>query len=154
MNAGSQPSFVDTNVLVYAVADDDPVRRLVAQTLVDTLAAAQALHTSTQVLQELYVVLTRKVRRKFTSAEAIDYLDRIARAPVTTTDYRLVRQAAELSDRDAFSFWNALVLHSRSMTGQKGNCSATWRWEPPQSEKRIPCSALKSTIFSRAWKEP
>jgi len=94
MNAGSQPSFVDTNVLVYAVADDDPVRRLVAQTLVDTLAAAQALHTSTQVLQELYVVLTRKVRRWFTSAEAIDYLDRIARAPVTTTDYRLVRQAA------------------------------------------------------------
>jgi len=117
MNAGSQPSFVDTNVLVYAVADDDPVRQLAAQTLVDTLAAAQALHTSTQVLQELYVVLTRKVRRKFTSAEAIDYLDRIARAPVTTTDYRMVRQAAELSDRDAFSFWDALVLVAAARSG-------------------------------------
>ncbi len=117
MNAGSQPSFVDTNVLVYAVADDDPVRQLAAQTLVDTLAAAQALHTSTQVLQELYVVLTRKVRRKFTSAEAIDYLDRIARAQVTTTDYRMVRQAAELSDRDAFSFWDALVLVAAARSG-------------------------------------
>ena len=117
MNAGSQPSFVDTNVLVYAVADDDPVRQLAAQTLVDTLAAAQALHTSTQVLQELYVVLTRKVRRKFTSAEAIDYLDRIARAPVTTTDYRMVRQAAELSDSDAFSFWDALVLVAAARSG-------------------------------------
>ena len=113
MNAGSQPSFVDTDVLVYAVADEE----LAAQTLVDTLAAAQALHTSTQVLQELYVVLTRKVRRKFTSAEAIDYLDRIARAPVTTTDYRLVRQAAELSDRDAFSFWDALVLVAAARSG-------------------------------------
>lgn len=117
MNAGSQPSFVDTNVLVYAVADDDPVRQLAAQTLVDALAAAQALHTSTQVLQELYVVLTRKVRRKFTSAEAIDYLDRIARAPVTTTDYRLVRQAAELSGRDGFSFWDALVLVAAARRG-------------------------------------
>jgi len=117
MNAGSQPSFVDTNVLVYAVADDDPVRQLAAQTLVDTLAAAQALHTSTQVLQELYVVLTRKVKRKFTSTEAIDYLDRIARAPVTTTDYRAVRQAAELSDRDAFSFWDALVLVAAARSG-------------------------------------
>jgi predicted nucleic acid-binding protein len=117
MNAGSQPSFVDTNVLVYAVADDDPVRQLAAQTLVDTLAAAQALHTSTQVLQELYVVLTRKVRRKFTSAEAIDYLDRIARAPVTTTDYRMVREAAELSDRDALSFWDALVLVAAARSG-------------------------------------
>ena len=63
------------------------------------------------------MVLTRKVRRKFTSAEAIDYLDRIARAPVTTTDYRMVRQAAELSDRDAFSFWNALVLVAAAWSG-------------------------------------
>jgi len=117
MNAGSQPSFVDTNVLVYAVVDDDPVRQLAAQTLVDTLAAAQALHTSTQVLQEIHMVLTRKVRRKFTSAEAIDYLDRIARAPVTTTDYRMVRHAAELSDRDAFSFWDALVLVAAARSG-------------------------------------
>jgi predicted nucleic acid-binding protein len=117
MNADSQPSFVDTSILVYAVADDDPARQRTAQVLVDTLAAAQALHTSTQVLQELYVVLTRKVRRKFTSAEAIDYLDRIARAPVTTTDYRMVRQAAELSDRDAFSFWDALVLAAAARSG-------------------------------------
>lgn len=117
MNAGSQPAFVDTNVLVYAVADDDPVRQFAAQTLVDALAAAQALHTSTQVLQELYVVLTRKVRRKFTNAEAIDYLDRIARAPVTTMDYRLVRQAAELSGRDGFSFWDALVLVAAARSG-------------------------------------
>ena len=117
MNAGSQPSFVDTNVLVYAVADDDPARQLAAQMLVDTLAAAQDLHTSTQVLQELYVVLTRRVRRKFTNAAAIDYLDRIARAPVTTTDYKLVRQAAELSGRDAFSFWDALVLVAAARSG-------------------------------------
>ena len=81
------------------------------------MAAAQALHTSTQVLQELYLVLTRKVRRKFTSAEAIYYLDRIARAPVTITDYRMVRQAAELSDRDAFSFWDALVLVAAARSG-------------------------------------
>jgi predicted nucleic acid-binding protein len=117
MNEGSQPSFVDTNILVYAVADDDPARQRTAQVLVETLAAAQALHTSTQVLQELYVVLTRKVRRKFTSAEAIDYLDRIARAPVTTTDFQLVRQAAELSDRDAFSFWDALILVAAARSG-------------------------------------
>jgi predicted nucleic acid-binding protein len=57
------------------------------------------------------------VRRKFTSTEATDYLDRIARAPVTTTDHRMVRQAAELSDRDAFSFWDALVLVAAARSG-------------------------------------
>jgi predicted nucleic acid-binding protein len=119
MNAGSQPSFVDTNVLVYAVADDDPVRQLAAQTLVDTLAAAQALHTSTQVLQELYVVLTRRVRRKFTSAEAIDYLDRIARAPVTTTDYRLVRQAALDRDTSVNQMVRDYLAQLASDTGER-----------------------------------
>lgn len=63
------------------------------------------------------MVLTRKVRRKFTGAEALDYLDRIARAPITTTDYRLVREAAELSGRDAFSFWDALVLVAAARSG-------------------------------------
>jgi len=103
-------SFVDTNVFVYAVVDDDPKRQSIASDLVGRLAESEALQTSTQVLQELYVVLTRKVRQKFTPREALAYLDRIARAPVAGIDYGLVREAAELSARHTFSMWDALVI--------------------------------------------
>jgi predicted nucleic acid-binding protein len=63
MNAEEAPGFVDTNILVYALAADDPKRSAVAQDLVRRLMLHQTLHTSTQVLQELYVTLTRKVRQ-------------------------------------------------------------------------------------------
>ncbi len=120
MTAGSpQPSFVDTNVFVYAVADDDPVRQTIARGLLERLADTEVLHTSTQVLQELYVVLTCKVQRKFTPRRALDYLDRIARSPVTGIDYGLVREAAELSARHTLSLWDALVIVAAGRSGAK-----------------------------------
>jgi predicted nucleic acid-binding protein len=101
---------------VYAVADDDPTRKAIAEELLEQLANAGTLHTSTQVLQELYVVLTLKVRRMFTPARALDYLDRIARS-VTSTDYSLVRQAAELSCQHKSSFWDALIVVAAARSG-------------------------------------
>ena len=118
MTAGSlRPSFVDTNVFVYAVLDDDPERQSIASDLVGRLAESEVLQTSTQVLQELYVVLTRKMRHKFTPREALAYLNRIARAPVTGIDYGLVREAAELSARHTFSMWDALVIVAAARSG-------------------------------------
>lgn len=112
-----RPSFVDTDVFVYAVSDDDLERQNVARDLVDGLTESEVLQTSTQVLQELYVVLTRKVRRKFTVREALAYLDRIARSPVIGIDYGVVRQAAELSARHTFSMWDALVIVAAARSG-------------------------------------
>src|SRR5579872_440101 len=98
MTAGDpRPSFVDTNVFVYAVNDDDPERQGIARELLGRLVESEVLQTSTQVLQELYVVLTRKVQRKFTAREALGYLDRIARSPVIWIDYGGDSDAAELS---------------------------------------------------------
>jgi len=118
MTAGSlRPSFVDTNVFVYAVVDDDPERQSIASDLVGRLAEAEFLQTSTQVLQELYVVLTRKMRSKFTPREALAYLDRIARSAVTGIDYGVVREAAELSSRHTLSMWDALVIVAAARSG-------------------------------------
>ncbi len=120
MTAGNlRPSFVDTNVFVYAVTDDDPERQSIARDLVGRLAESEVLQTSTQVLQELYVVLTRKVRRKFTAREALAYMDRIARSPVTGVNYGVVREAAELSARHTLSMWDALVIVAAARSGSE-----------------------------------
>jgi len=118
MTAGNpRPSFVDTNVFVYAVAEDDPERQSIARDLLGRLAESDVLQTSTQVLQELYVVLTRKVRRKFTPRNAIAYLDRIARSPVTGVDYGMVHEAAKLSASHTLSLWDALVIVAAARSG-------------------------------------
>jgi len=119
MTAEEPQAFVDTNVLVYALAADDPKRSPVAQELIKRLMSRQALHTSTQVLQELYVTLTRKVRQPITPEQALRYLERIAAWPVTVLNYEAIRSAIEVSTANRISFWDALVVVAASLSGAK-----------------------------------
>jgi predicted nucleic acid-binding protein len=112
-------SFVDTNILVYALAADDTKRSPIAQELLRALMIGQALQTSTQVLQELFVTLTRKVRTPMTAAQALRYLDQIATWPVVVLDYRAVREAIELSAGASLSFWDSLVIVAAAKSGAK-----------------------------------
>jgi predicted nucleic acid-binding protein len=120
MSADALPaSFVDTNVLVYALAADDAKRCPVAQALLRNLMAAQVLHTSTQILQELFVTLTSKVRTPMKPEQALRYLDHIAAWPVAVLDYEAVRAAAQLSSGKSLSFWDALVIVAAARSGSK-----------------------------------
>ncbi len=109
--------FVDTNVFVYALTDDDPARSAQAQQLIAQLRSAQALRTSTQVLSELFVTLTRKVPTPLSPRAALDYLDQIAAWPVTSLDYTAVRDACQLSTSAKISFWDALIVVAASRAG-------------------------------------
>ncbi len=120
MTGGDLPvSFVDTNVLVYALAADDVRRSPLAQKLLRELMTAQVFQTSTQVLQELFVTLTRKVRTPMTAEQALRYLDQIAAWPVAALDYSAVRHAVELSASAKLSFWDALVIVAAARSGAK-----------------------------------
>ena len=111
-------SFIDTNILVYAFAPDDPVRSPIAQALIDQLLTARAFLTSTQVLQEFYVNLTRKIRRTVSPSQALAYMDQLAEFPVLANDYSVIREAIHLSGNHSLSLWDALIVvaaaHSRA----------------------------------------
>jgi len=62
--------FVDTNVLLYAFSEDEPVKRERAQSLLERLWQRGTGRLSTQVLQEFYVNATRKLARALSSEEA------------------------------------------------------------------------------------
>jgi predicted nucleic acid-binding protein len=120
MTAGEWPvSFVDTNVLVYALAADDMKRSPVAQKLLRDLMTAQVFQTSAQVLQELFVTLTRKVRTPMSAEQALRYLDQISAWPVVVLDYGGVREAIELSASASLSLWEALVIVAAARSGAK-----------------------------------
>jgi predicted nucleic acid-binding protein len=116
---GFAGSFVDTNVFVYALAADDAKRSPIAQRLVRRLISERALSTSTQVLQELFVTLTRKVRDRFTPEQALRYLDQIAASPVVMLDYGAIRSAVGLCASAHLSFWDALVVVAAARSGAK-----------------------------------
>ena len=114
MNGDLGPAFVDTNILVYAMAKDDEVRAPIARDLLRRLMRAQFLHVKTQVLQELFATLTRKGQRRFSPAQALRYVDRVAAYNVATIDYPAIRAAMELSASEPLSFWDALILVAAS----------------------------------------
>ena len=111
--------FVDTNVLVYALAGDDAKRSPVAQNLVRELMTEQVFRTSIKVLQELFVTIRLKLRTPLTDEQAVRYLDQIAAWPVIVLDYRAMRDAIELSDSAKLSFWDALILVAASRSGAR-----------------------------------
>jgi hypothetical protein len=58
----------------------------IAQELLRKLMLSRSLHTSAQVLQELYVTLTRKGKSPISAESAPRYIDQIAAWPVALTD--------------------------------------------------------------------
>lgn len=117
MNADPRQAFVDTNILVYALATDDEKRSSVAQQLLRHLMSSQILNTSTQVLQELYVTLTRKIKKPPSAHQALRYLDSLSAWPVSTIDYAAIRDAVTLSTTHRISFWDALIVVAAARSG-------------------------------------
>ena len=110
-------SFVDTNVLVYAFEKRDTGKKRVAQRLVSGLIDDDLLRISTQVLQELFVTLTRKVAERCSAAEALSVLEDLSAWPLMVVDHAAIRAAARLSHKAQLSFWDSLVVVAAAQTG-------------------------------------
>jgi predicted nucleic acid-binding protein len=109
--------FVDTNVLVYAFDKGGSPKKRVAQRLMNELMEEDRLRVSTQVLQELFVTLTRKVSHPCSRAEALTVLDDLTAWPFMVVDYAAIRAAVGLADQANISFWDSLIVVAAARTG-------------------------------------
>jgi predicted nucleic acid-binding protein len=110
-------SFVDTNVLVYAFDKNNSPKKRIAQQLMNELMQEDRLRVSTQVLQELFVTLTRKVSRCCSTEEARAVVEDLTAWPLMVVDYAAIRAAIGLADQAKLSFWDALVVIAAVRTG-------------------------------------
>jgi predicted nucleic acid-binding protein len=111
------PSFVDTNVLVYAEDRDAGRKHQIARDLIVELWQSRAGVLSIQVLQELYVTLTRKVRRPLAPARAADVVREYLAWRIVDNDGDLLVAAMALQYKGSISFWDALVVEAASAAG-------------------------------------
>jgi len=88
-------SFVDTNILVYAVDRAEPAKSRIAATLLEE--RADALVLSAQVLSEFYTVSTRLLATPLTTVAAASFVDDLGRLPIVAIDLDLVRDGIRLS---------------------------------------------------------
>ncbi len=117
MTAEKDLAFVDTNVLVYAFDRSSSPMKRVAQRLINRLMDEDRLRVSTQVLQELFVTLTRKVSKRCSSDEALAVLEDLTAWPLMAVDYAAIRAAVGLAGQAKISFWDALVVVAAARTG-------------------------------------
>lgn len=104
-------AFVDTNVWVYAVDDDEPTKQARARAALDPSTGAR-LVTSAQVLGEFYVTIVRKFQRPVATAIADRMVERISRLPVVAIDAGHVLGAIEGARAWGLSYWDALIITS------------------------------------------
>lgn len=123
-------SFIDTNILAYADDSADAIKQSLAAELIATHRRERTGVVSLQVLQEYFVVATRKL--------GVD--PRIARRKVELlSEFDVIRPeisdilaAIDLHRLHDFSFWDALILRSAVLAG----CAVLFS-EDFQDERRV-----------------
>lgn len=105
-------TFIDTNVLAYAFDFDDEAKQAHAARILGDL---QGVVISTQVLLELFGVLTRKLQ--VSPDQAFAQVEDLLHLQVVPTDGQLVRDALSLSIESGISHWDAMVVTAASRAG-------------------------------------
>jgi predicted nucleic acid-binding protein len=114
---GRELVFVDTNVLVYAHDRSESRKQPLAQAVLRELWRTGAGVLSTQVLQEFYVVATRRCEPPMSPLEARELVALYATWQLVAVDAPMIVAASELEEAHTLSFWDALVVEAARRAG-------------------------------------
>ena len=105
-------TFVDTNVLAYAYDADSGEKGERAR---EVLAEIDGAVVSTQVLLELFAVLTRRLG--LTREVAEEATESLMDLEVVATDARLVREGLRISRDHDISHWDGMIIAAAAASG-------------------------------------
>jgi predicted nucleic acid-binding protein len=108
-------SFFDTNVLIYADDKAAPAKQRRALELVAEHRRARTGVVSLQVLQEYFVIVTKKLR--VDAAIARRKVELLAEFDVAAPELADILAAIDLHRLHSFSFWDALVVRTAKQAG-------------------------------------
>jgi predicted nucleic acid-binding protein len=110
-------TFVDTNVLVYAHDRSETRKQPVARMVLEELWRDRTGALSTQVLQELHVVVTKKFDPPMRHTAARELVALYGAWQTVQIDLPLILAASSLEERHALSFWDALIVEAAVRSG-------------------------------------
>lgn len=112
--------FLDSNILVYAHDAGSAEKQRRSRDLIAGLAGTGRGVISTQVMQEFFVSVTRKLGVSPLAAKAI--LKTLTLFEIVTAGPELIHEAIDCSVLNVISFWDALVLAAAASAG----CGVLW----------------------------
>ena len=108
----SDKYFADTNVLVYAFDSKEPAKQQIALNLLDGFGSTGNLTLSTQVLQEFFVAVTRKLTPPLSAETAYELVENLVCYPLVQIDFSLILSAIRRHQQINVSFWDALIIEA------------------------------------------
>ena len=108
--------FLDTNVLVYLFDGDEPEKKAIAESI---FREHTAITLSTQVLEEFYVTVTRKLGRPMQPEQALAAVEQFQNYPVSVVSSAVVTKGIRRSIDSKIPFWGALIVETALAEGAK-----------------------------------
>jgi predicted nucleic acid-binding protein len=112
MNYTKGKFFVDTNLLVYAYDSSAGKKWRTSLEVLSLLWIHRTGVLSTQVIQELFVSLTQKVKNPILPRAAKEIISDLLRWPLVVNDGGNILRAVDLQIKYHFSFWDSLILQA------------------------------------------
>ena len=104
--------FVDTNLLVYAYDSSASKKWKTSLEVLSLLWIHRTGVLSTQVIQELFVSLTQKVKNPILPRAAKEIISDLLRWPLVVNDGGNILRAVDLQIKYHFSFGDSLILQA------------------------------------------
>jgi len=104
--------FVDTNLLVYAYDSSAGTKWRTSSEILSLLWTHRTGVLSTQVLRELFVSLTQKVKNPILPEAAREIVSDLLHWPLIVNDGSSVLYAIDLHMEYHYSFWDSLIVQA------------------------------------------
>lgn len=102
--------FIDTNILVYCADNNNPEKQNTCRNLIRQIVKKQIGVISTQVLQEYFVTVTKKLHIEPLIAK--EMLRSFENFEVVTVTSEIIKEAIDCSAINTISFWDSLIVCS------------------------------------------
>jgi predicted nucleic acid-binding protein len=109
--------FLDTNVLVYARDASEPGKQVQAAKWLAWLWSTRRGRVSTQVLNEYYVTVTRKLSRPIAPEDARQHVRSLRAWKPAAPDELTFEAAWAIEDRYGLSWWDSLIVAAARRAG-------------------------------------
>jgi len=110
--------FVDTHILVYAYDPSAGTKHDAARNALSDLWTSGLGVVSTQVLQEFFVTVTRKLPKPMAPGMARDIIIDMMKWDVVTVEPDMILDAIDLQQGTGCSFWDCLII----VAAERGRC--------------------------------
>lgn len=115
MNGGKV--FVDTNIVVYAYDADAKEKHNISSNILKELWHSGLGVISTQVLQEFFVIITKKIASPLDLKTAKEIIGDLSMWDVVVNNVEVILQAIEIHQQYRYLFWDSLIIAAAIRSG-------------------------------------